>query len=293
MLNCSLIIVTKDRSKDMAQCLETVAAQSQSWSQVIIVDGGVDALSQVASSIQEQLPIEYHSSEPGITRQRNLGRSKLKPGTDIVVFIDDDVRLTETVVEQVSAFFEHQTNAIGLTGDITGEPHFSVLKKMIGRLTLTVAAKPYGYTAGLFNTISHAPSTQSVQWLPGAFMAYRHQATENIEFDEWFTEYGLGEDFEYSYRVSKIGKLYVDPSIVVKHDHSTVGRDWKRFGMMRVVNRNYLRKKHFKKSIKYWLGYWCATEWLFWGNMVRALWNKRYRQEWLGYWIGLARLLQK
>ncbi len=68
----------------------------------------------------------------------------------------------------------------------------------------------------------------------------------------------------------------------MEHNHSDVNRNWKQFGYMRIVNRNYIRKKHFQGNILYFLGYWWANIWLVLFNGLRGVLNTKKRDEFIG-----------
>lgn len=283
-MNIVVIIVTKDRPNELHRCLTSIQQQTVQPYSVLVVDG-----STTAEPIVQSFGYPYYQSTPGITRQRNVARQHIPHATDIVLYCDDDTVLPPGTMTRVISAFADQS-VIGVTGQMRGEPFFGFLKKMIGLFTGTYTTKPYGLSYGLFNIINPFTSLRQAMWLPGAFMAYRWSKVKDIIFDEWFTEYGLGEDFDFSYRVSKFGKLVADPAIQIEHRHSAQNRNWQAFGTMRIVNRHYLLKKFWPRSVKYTLGMWWANFCLILGNGIRGLYSKRYRLEWLGEIKGLTKL---
>lgn len=289
-MKVSIVIVTKDRPSDLAQCLNSIAMQSHNSHQVIIVDSSADNQSRtVAQRYSKRLPILYTHSAPGITKQRNIARVLIATDTDVVLYIDDDVILEADNILQLQDFFSQYPDAVGVTGNIIGEETHSLFKRFFGSLSLLYTPEIFGITAGLFNIINTPIKQQSVRWLPGAFMAYRWTSVVDIAFDEWFTTYGLAEDLDFSLQAGARGDLYVNPDIQVTHTHSNLGRNWHRFGVMRIRNRNYIRKKHFS-GLKYWLGFWWANLWLCTFNGVRAIISQRYRDEFKGNIRGILSL---
>lgn len=290
-MKVSVIIVTKDRPNDISRCLNSIQMQSHDWHQVIIIDSsqGSDTAA-VVQKYNSHLPIIYSHSDPGITKQRNMARELVTADSDIVLYIDDDVVIPAATVSKLQDIFSELPEAIGVTGQIKGEEPHELFKRTIGRLCLVYTPRPYGISRGLFNIINVPMTRQKVEWLPGAFMAYRWQAISDVKFDEWFTTYGLAEDLDFSLRVAKQGSLYADPELIVEHNHSAVGRDWKRFGEMRIVNRNYIRKKHFPGTIN-WLGYWWANYWLIFFNGIRGLSSTRFKHKFIGNIKGVIKLL--
>ncbi|MDP3970225.1 MAG: glycosyltransferase [bacterium] len=293
-MNISLIIVTKDRPKDIIQCLNSAQIQQKKWHQVIIVDASGNSETQRnVEHFKQTMPIIYTNSDPGITKQRNIGRLLLADDTDVVLFIDDDVELSERTTQQLENFFIAHKEAVGVTGYIAGEEPHSTFKRIIGKISLMYTSKIFGITCGLFNIINSPTELQKVAWLPGAFMAYRWQSVKDINFDEWFTTYGLAEDLDFSLQVKEVGDLYVDPSIKIVHNHSNVDRNWRRFGKMRVINRRYIRKKHYQGKMCYWYGYWHATKAMIFINGIRGIYSKRYRDEFFGNVQGINAIIKE
>lgn len=257
----TVIVVTKNRPVELARCLNSIQQQVEPH-HCIVVDGSTMA-------------------RAGITIQRNMGRAQVLDDTDIVVYCDDDTVLPPDTFSTVAQIFT-DTTIVGLTGNMVGEPEFGIFKKLFGTVTGTYTTRPYGVSFGLFNCINPVTQPTVVTWLPGAFMCYRWSVVRDIAFDEWFTAYGLAEDFDFSYRVGKLGKLVADPRLQVEHRHSALNRDWVKFGLMRIKNRAYLRRKYWPKRLDVWLGMWWANLWLLVMNAVRGLFSRRYFDEFKG-----------
>ena len=76
-----------------------------------------------------------------------------------------------------------------------------------------------------WNLDRHAPDASvRVNQLTGAVMSFRRRVVEEHPFDERFTGYGWGEDFEYCYRVSRTWPVFIAPGARVAHYHAPAGR---------------------------------------------------------------------
>lgn len=282
----SCIIVTKDRPAELKRCLQSLQQQTRLPDQTIVVEGG-------AVPAPQQHGIDYSRSQAGITHQRNVARAMVRNDVDIVIFLDDDTIIPRETIERITQIFTAKPDIVGLTSRMMGEPEPSHLKQLLAPLTLLYTRRPFGITHGLFNSINTPKRPQAVEWLPGAFMCYRWSHVKTLQFDEHFSGYGLAEDLDYSIQARTFGHLWVDPTITITHNRSPLGRDWQQFGYMRIVNRNYIRRKHFQGKFLFWFGMWWANSWLLIINGLRSFLSSRYQAEFTGECKGVLDILKK
>jgi GT2 family glycosyltransferase len=85
--------------------------------------------------------------------------------------------------------------------------------------------------------------------MQGCLMSARKEALERVRFDERLAGYALAEDEDFSWRLSRLGRIRYLPDAFVDHKNtgfsSTGTRD---FNRMVVVNRSYLFRKNFKAT---------------------------------------------
>ena len=85
--------------------------------------------------------------------------------------------------------------------------------------------------------------------MKGCFMSARREAATTVRFDEQLTGYALAEDEDFSYRLSRLGRIRYAPEIVVQHRKLGFGaQDPRRLGRLVVVNRAYLFRKNFSRN---------------------------------------------
>src|SRR5206468_4076447 len=85
----------------------------------------------------------------------------------------------------------------------------------------------YGYPRRLV----HVDEPRDVEFMQGCFMAARLPDARTVGFDERLPGYGLAEDEDFSYRLSRRGRIRYEPSIVVRHDNTGFAtRDRRAFG---------------------------------------------------------------
>ena len=82
-------------------------------------------------------------------------------------------------------------------------------------------------------------------------MSARREVAAEVRFDEQLTDYSLGEDDDFSYRVSRRGRIRYEPSAVVHH-HQLGARqmDRRKLDRLRVINRTYLFRKNFPQTLR-------------------------------------------
>ena len=104
----------------------------------------------------------------------------------------------------------------------------------------------YGYPRYL--TEDEQP--RDIEFMRGCFMSARREAAATVRFDEHLGGYSLGEDEDFSYRLSRLGRVRYAPGIVVEHRKlGFAAQDTRRFGRLVVVNRAYLFRKNFDRTL--------------------------------------------
>ena len=89
-----------------------------------------------------------------------------------------------------------------------------------------------------------------VEQLMGGVASFRKTVFEQFQFSTYFEGYGLYEDADFTLRVSKIGKLYLNTAAQLEHHHDAAGRpNQYSYGKMVVRNGWYVwRVKNPKPS---------------------------------------------
>ena len=111
----SLIVATLGREAELSRCLGSLAAQTSSDFEVVVVDQNAD--DRVAALLDRErtpFPLRHVRAPPGLSRARNVGL-RLARG-DIVGFPDDDCWYDVDIVARVLQFFGEQPAAHGLSG---------------------------------------------------------------------------------------------------------------------------------------------------------------------------------
>jgi len=278
----SLIICTYKRHKALVNLLESVNLQTAYPNQIIIVDGSPDDLTNSVLSDKKYKNLEYYKVEEkdrGLTRQRNFGISKVSQNSEIVCFLDDDTVLENNYFEEIVKTYQLYPETLGVGGYITNEVNWFkketdepikatefyfdgwlrndgsrfVLRKKFG---LDTDVQP-----GFLPEFSHGRSisflppsgkTYEVQQLMGGVSSFKREVFEKFQFSTYFEGYGLYEDADFTLRLSKKGKLYINTAARLGHYHDSSGRPNKFvYGKMVVRNGWYIwRVKYPNPSFK-------------------------------------------
>ena len=270
------------RPKPILDLLESVKVQTLYPNEILIIDGSRNDETQLALQSNSFLNLKYFkvdASNRGLTRQRNFGISKVDHDIDIVCFLDDDTILDPSYFEEILKTYSLFPAALGVGGYISNEDEWHFVgpeykpnlkeyfydgwKKMDGsrfvlrkRLGLDSNTKP-----GFLPEFSHGrsigflpPSDKiyEVEQLMGGVSSFRKCVFESFQFSTYFEGYGLYEDADFTLRLSKAGKLYVNTAAKLGHFHDSSGRpSMYRYGKMVVRNGWYVwRVKHAHPSFK-------------------------------------------
>ena len=278
----SLIICTYKRSEALLKLLSSVKEQSLYPNEILIVDSSPDFITQDLDLENKFLNLSYYRVGPkdrGLTKQRNFGIQKVKETIEIICFLDDDTVLEINYFQEIIKTYTLFPNALGVGGYINNEAKweqapenyvpkmeeffFDGWKRKDGsrfilrkKLNLDPNKRP-----GFLPEFSHGRSIgflppsgkiYEVEQLMGGVSSFKKEVFKTIQFSYYFEGYGLYEDADFTLRLSKKGKLYVNTSAQLGHFHDASGRpSLYLYGKMVVRNGYYIwRVKYPNPSFK-------------------------------------------
>lgn len=128
MLTISLVVITRNRPRDISRLMTAIAAQTVLPREVIIVDASADQRTEkaVETIVNDAvlLNVRYIRARPEQrqkTIQRNIGA--LNATGDIVSYLDDDTIPGEDYLFEVTACFDRNQHAVGVAGYISFAPN--------------------------------------------------------------------------------------------------------------------------------------------------------------------------
>jgi glycosyltransferase involved in cell wall biosynthesis len=249
----SLIVATKDRRDPLAAALECAAKALPADGEVIVVDGDPERSAEpVVREFQARNPaisIRHVASEPGAARQRNVGIDAAEG--DVVVYVDDDCTFEPPLFEALAAAYSDPA-VVGATGRVEqplrgrlgNNPHSRLRWLLLG------GGRQGSMTSfGFRCPILDQEQPRDVEFMPGPLMSARRDLAVEVRFDERLAAYSLVEDDDFSYRLSRRGRIRYEPAAVVQHHELRwQERDQRQMDRLQVVNRTYLFRKNFAQT---------------------------------------------
>lgn len=281
-MNFTLIICTYMRPYPLLKLLQSVKEQVLYPNEILIIDGSLNSETKAVLNQNSFENIKYYlvsKEDRGLTRQRNFGIVKTSNESEIICFLDDDTVLEPNYFKELINTYIDFPNALGIGGYINNEENWIkvneaykptdnefvydgwkkkdgsrfVLRKKLG---LDSNTKP-GFLPEFSNgrSVSFLPPSgkiYEVEQLMGGVSSFKKSVFDTFSFSKYFEGYGLYEDADFTLRLSKIGKLYVNTNAKLYHFHEESGRPNKfQYGKMVVRNGWYVwRVKYPNPSVK-------------------------------------------
>jgi GT2 family glycosyltransferase len=269
------------RPEPLIQLLRSVKAQTLYPNEILIIDGSTNEETGVVLKENRFENLSYFmmpAQQRGLTKQRNYGIERVSDEMEIVCFLDDDTVLEPNYFEQLLKTYQIYPEALGAGGYIINESkcefvgkdyspkieeyYYDGWKRKDG--SRFVLRKKLGLDSdcppGFSSLFSHGRSVgflppsgkiYEVEMLMGGVSSFRKRIFETLQFSTYFEGYGLYEDAEFTLRVAKNGKLYINTAAQLSHYHDVSGRpNQYQYGKMVVRNGWYVwRTKNPKPTL--------------------------------------------
>jgi GT2 family glycosyltransferase len=253
----SVLIPTLRRPEILRETLESILEADPLPDEVLVIDG--DPEESARRVVDELRPaggrpdFRFLASRASVTRQRNDGID-VATG-DVIVFLDDDVGVDPKLFATLGGAYSEE-EIVGATGRVV-EPaahriggYESRLRRMLFAGVPEGSFAPFGYPRYSF----HGDREMDVEFMPGCLMSVRRDAARLVRFDETLGGYALAEDEDFSYRLSRAGRIRFLPDAVVEHKKTGFSTaNAYEFGRKLVVNRTYLFRKNFRPNPWRWM----------------------------------------
>ncbi len=237
-----IVIPTKDRPEDLKRLIDSIDNSTKLPKNVIIVDQSFNVLSKIVSNKYNVNHI-HAKNITGLCDAKNLGVSFCK--SDIIHFFDDDIIVDPDYFEIINRHFEQHPEYCGICGRQKNSKS-SIIK---------IVAFSF-FHIGSFKDIRKKCNSGYVKKplvetniLPGGITAYKRIVFDSFKFDDVLIKYCLGEDMDFSYRVSKKFRLAFATNALALHNHSQIGRyDPLESFACKMAGYSYFYKKNLTSS---------------------------------------------
>ena len=290
-MKLSLIICTYMRPQSLQQLLQSVQVQTVFPDEILIIDGSVNQETEQMIAQKKVANLRYFlvpESFRGLTKQRNFGLDQVASTSDIVAFLDDDTELSPTYFEALIDTFAADATISGVGGVAVNENGWSltvpdtkydanryfqfegfvykegqrnVVRNYLGLHSNVGPGKMPDYSHGKTCGFPLTDRIYEVDLLVGMSFAFRKKVFDSLRFSTYFEGYGLYEDADFTLRVAKIGKLYLNTAARLHHYHDAAGRpNQYKYGTMVVRNGWYVwRTKNPSPTLKHRLKWHAIT----------------------------------
>lgn len=222
----SIVIATYQRTEPLRRALDSIATQTQSPAQVIVVDASADSATQtMLADYAKKLPlVVLRQTTPSSALQRNAGLTACT--APLVVFMDDDAVLNPDCMEKLSTAFDRagsQTGGISARMEGASHPQPHGLLWWFYRWQAGYGHRTYGghLFGAAINCIPcyEAEKEELVrgQWLPSTCVMYR-TALVRRELFPAFEGYSFMEDVHLSARIARTHALYFHTGSRFRHE---------------------------------------------------------------------------
>ncbi|MFN7923943.1 MAG: glycosyltransferase [Bryobacteraceae bacterium] len=255
--DCSLLVPTYCRAKEVVFLLEKVEALGDVPGEVVIVDSSPgreleEAARNWAGDRRIPFDLVYVESPKGLTLQRNVG---IDISTrEFIFFLDDDAFPREGYFRHIHDVFAADAGGkIGAVGGcIINEIAKPISRRWQWRLRLGLvpqSVQPYQFhdcgssvPSGLLQPFH---GTRPVDVVQGGASAFRREVFREMRFSEFFYGYAYGEDVEMSLRVKSRWQVMFSGDARCEHHPAPGGRPASYAkGRMEVRNRYFIWKRH-------------------------------------------------
>lgn len=238
-LSHSVVVITKDRPKEIATLLGCLARQTRTPEEVLVIDASSDpaafqdASREYASSSFE---LRHIRTPANISAQKNAGLEAARG--EIVSFLDDDVELPPTYCDAVLNRFEADPEAKlgGIGGVMENPPRRGSAERAFRKLFLlqSDAGRNAFLPSGIPDPGYDYPVETGVEFLSSGAVSFRREAIGGLRFDEtqlpgpalgFATGRGFSEDVLFSSIIAELHRLVVLPGACFRHHPSPANRE--------------------------------------------------------------------
>lgn len=226
-----IVICSKERTQLLEKLLRNLDENAKISNIRVLVELNLTDYSDFIerfTKVPKNYNLEIQKTKKGTAGARNSALDSIS-NLDIVHFIDDDVVLPIGYFREIEDIFNSTENLYGGSGSqkpvkILSKDFERPLLKFLSRM-LNCDFEPGRLTRSAANywIIEHSDNPIRVDWLPGCAMFFSWEKINSFRFNERLElgplrGYALGEDVDFSFRISRVGNLFYFPSLCYEHE---------------------------------------------------------------------------
>lgn len=257
MRSVSIIIPTKNRPSDLGQTLKSVLGQTVPPQQVIIVDQSEADESRLEAEKVfanahggEKIELHYISdfAIPGGAVARNRAMDVARGS--VWLFLDDDVVLEPTFLEELLGAYIRRPEALGVSGVVT---NYSLPPKLFRLWSWVFARGPFhDERQWIYWNAERLRNAEPIRVskLGGGLMSFRAEAIRSMRFDDNLVGVSDGEDVDFCMRLGPKAVLFVAPRARLLHRQSPSGRELDHQLRREARAKHYLYHRNWNRGLK-------------------------------------------
>jgi glycosyltransferase involved in cell wall biosynthesis len=233
----SVVVPTYYRPAPLSKLLDSILEQTRKPMEIIIVDDtplpSIKLMCEQYENDFQEIGVHLfyvkNPKERSISVARNLGARMVKG--DIVQFVDSDVILTPSYLQEIQKTFEKHPEALGVSGMIVLKENYPTLWGVRENVFQTVAKLFFllhysRNSCKLFEVPVGLTKEIQCKWFDGADMAFKRSVFSEFQFDENLVKYSWMECALFTGQIDKAypGRLILTPEAKCYHEVSNEGR---------------------------------------------------------------------
>ena len=211
-----ILIPTKNRPEHVQRLLKSISRSDLSDSEIVLVASGLD-IKYIVDSFENELKIKYfHVNQSGQINQKMIGISKFGKNVEWIMFLDDDLLVSQNLSHNIRRSTLHLKNAIGIGLKLPMKTRFNKKSRIMiyaARIFLLDSSEK-GKLLKSGHAVSYMESSKILEtkWLSGASI-WKTEIAKKYNSVHPFSRYAAYEDVIFSHQVANLGTLYFDPAL--------------------------------------------------------------------------------
>jgi glycosyltransferase involved in cell wall biosynthesis len=215
----SILVTTRNRATFLSNLLKSISLNSRSANQIIVVSSG-DLIDNVVKNYRDLINWEFfHLDEVGQSAQKKFGISKIDAKSEWVIFLDDDVTVSDNFIEDIELRIENfefdRVVGVGFRLASHSKDILEVKPKFLSIILTVTRLHGFASQLGIFLPYRFSSKKIQVKWVNGLSM-WRKDTLNLYQLPFYNSKYAALEDVIFAQKARKLGKLIYEPNIILR-----------------------------------------------------------------------------